>query len=250
MPAPDSASATETGDAGREDLFLTTRWTAVRRARESDTTGAQVALAELCQVYWPPLYAYVRRIGHSPHDAEDLTQGFFARLLRLDSLAKVTPERGKFRAFLLASLKHFLADERDFAHAQKRDAKLTFSLDTAAAEERYRAVPDPALTPDQVFERQWAITLLGTVMLRLQHEYEAAGRGVLFSELRFAIAGESVPSVELATRLAMSDEAVRAAIHRLRRRYRAALREELAHTVSSEAEVLDELHALKRILAR
>lgn len=234
-----------------DDLFLTTRWTIVRRARESDTTGARAAMAELCKTYWPPLYAYVRRSGGTPHDAEDLTQGFFARLLRLDSLARVSRERGKFRAFLLASLKHFLSDERDFARAQKRDATLTFSLDAAAAEDRYRAVPDDALTPDQVFERQWAMTLLETVMERLRREYESSGRGELFSALRFAIVGEkSTDSAELAARLGLSDEALRVAIHRLRQRYRAALREELAHTVSSESEVLDELRALRLILSR
>lgn len=238
-------------EATREDLFLTTRWTLVRRARASDTTGAHAALAELCQTYWPPLYAYVRRSGRSPHDAEDLTQGFFVRLFRLDSLSQVSRERGKFRAFLLASLKHFLSDERDFSGAQKRNEKLTLSLDTAAAEDRYRAVPDNALTPDQVFERRWAMTLLETVMERLRREYEATGRGELFSALRFAIAGEKgANSAELAKQLGLSDEAIRVAIHRLRQRYRKALREELAHTVSSEAEVLDELRELQRILAR
>lgn len=223
----------------------------MRRAHGTDTTAARAALEELCRTYWPPLYAYVRRSGRSPHDAEDMTQGFFARLLRLDSLATVAPERGKFRAFLLASLKHFLADEHDFAHAQKRDAGLTFSLDATVAEERYRAVPDEALTPDQVFERQWALTLLETVMQRLECEFEAAGKSRLFSELRFAIADEpGAHSAELAARLEMSDEALRVAVHRLRKRYRAALREELAQTVSCEAEVLDELRALKRVLSR
>nr|MDQ3622931.1 RNA polymerase subunit sigma-24 [Verrucomicrobiota bacterium] len=144
----------------RPDLFVTTRWTMIRRARGTDTTAARDALAELCQNYWHPLYAYVRRSGCAPHDAEDLTQGFFARLLRLDSLAKVSREQGKFRAFLLASLKHFLADESDFASALRRDARVTISLDAAEAEERYRAVPAETLTPDQVFERQWAVTLL------------------------------------------------------------------------------------------
>src|SRR5688572_5201617 len=152
----------------------------IRRAHGTDTTAARDALAELCQSCWYPLYAYVRRSGCDPQDAEDLTQGFFARLLRLDSLATVRREHGKFRAFLLASLKHFLADERDFASAQRRDARRTISLDAVAAEERYRALPAGTLTQDQMFERQWALTLLETVMQRLAREYEASGRGALF----------------------------------------------------------------------
>jgi len=245
--APDSPPV-----AGSADLFVTTRWTMIRRARGTDTTAARDALAELCQSYWYPLYAYVRRCGSSPHDAEDITQGFFARLLRLDSLAKVDRRQGKFRAFLLASLKHFLADQRDFASAQCRDARATISLDTQEAEERYRTIPADTLTPDQVFERQWAVTLLETVMQRLSREYEASGRGALFAALRFAIAGEkcSVPYCDLAARVELSEEAVRVAVHRLRQRYRVALRDELAQTVTSEAEVLEELRELRRILSR
>lgn len=242
----------EEREGSGKDLFVTTRWTMIRRAHGPDTTEAREALAELCQNYWYPLYAYVRHCGHSPHDAEDLTQGFFARLLRLESLAKVNREQGKFRAFLLASLKHFLADQRDFASAEKRDARVTISLDAAEAEERYRTGPVETLTPDQVFERQWAVTLLETVMQRLAREYETSGRGALFSALRFAIAGEksALPYRELAARVEMSEEAVRVAVHRLRQRYRAALREELSQTVTSEAEVNEELRELRRILSR
>jgi RNA polymerase sigma factor (sigma-70 family) len=208
--------------------------------------------SELCQTYWYPLYAYIRRQGSTPQDSQDLTQGFFARLLRLDSLAKVTQERGKFRAFLLASLKHFLADQRDFESAQRRDIGVTISLDDHEAEDRYRALAADTLTPDQVFERQWAVTLLDTVMQRLALEYEAAGQSLLFAELRFAITGEKsdFPYRQLAARLGLSEEAVRVAIHRLRRRYRVTLREELAQTVTSEAEVLEELRELRRILSR
>ncbi|MGC3991503.1 MAG: hypothetical protein QM796_17815 [Chthoniobacteraceae bacterium] len=156
----------------REDeLFVTTRWTMIRRARGTDPTTARKALEELCQTYWYPLYAYTRRCGYAPPDADDATQGFFARLLRLDSLGRVSGEQGKFRAFLLVSLKHFLADERDFASAAKRDARVTFSLNSTEAEERYRAVPADGLSPDEAFERQWAVTLLETVMRRLAGEY-------------------------------------------------------------------------------
>ncbi len=236
----------------QEDLFATTRWSTIRRAHGSDTTAARAALAELCQTYWPPLYAYARRTGCSPHDAEDATQGFFARLLRLESLAAVSRERGKFRAFLLASLKHYLADQRDAAHAQRRDSRATFSLDAASAEARYLAVPADTLTPEELYDRQWALTLLDTVMQRLALEYQTAGRARLFDALRYCIAGEKsvVPTRELAAQLSLRDEAVRVNVHRLRQRYRAVLREELAHTVGSEAEVMDELRELRRILSR
>ena len=235
----------------RHDIFAQTRWTLIRRAAGSDT-AAREALAGLCGTYWQPLYAYLRKTGRTPPDAEDLTQGFFERLLRLDSLATVRREEGKFRAFLLASLKHYLADQHDMAHAQKRDVRLTIPLDGGNAETRYLTVPADALTPDQMFERQWAITLLERVMRRLAVEYDAAGKGELFAELRFAIAGEksAVPYSELSARIGMSEEAVRVAVHRLRQRYRTALREELAQTVSSEEEVLEELRYLRRILSR
>lgn len=234
------------------DMFAATRWTMIRRAAASNESAAQAALAELCQTYWYPLYAYLRRTGSAAHDAEDLTQGFFARLLRLGSLATVSSAQGKFRAFLLASLKHYVADQRDHASAQRRDSRATMSLDVEQAEGRYQATPGDALTPDEVFERQWAVTLLETVMQRLASEYEATGRGTLFAELRFAITGEKshLPYRELAARLNLTEEAVRVAIHRLRQRYRAALREELRQTVSSEEEVLEELHDLRRILSR
>lgn len=203
----------------------------------------------MCKTYWFPLYAYVRRRGHSKEEAEDLTQALFEKLLKKNYLENLSHERGRFRAFLLASLKHFLADARDFASAQRRDARVTISLDAEEAEKRYCAVRGDTLTPDQVFERQWAVTLLETVMQRLAREYETSGRGALFSELRFAIAGEkrALPYRELAARLGLSEEAVRVAIHRVRQRYRVALREEHAHTVTTEAEVLEEL---RRILAR
>ena len=233
------------------DLFVTTRWSVVLRAGRSDTTRAQAALADLCQTYWYPLYAYARRRGCSPHDAEDATQGFFARLLKLHSLAGVQKEKGRFRAFLLASMKHYLADEHDHASAQKRDRALTMSLDAQAAEERYRFEPADPVTPEQLFERRWALTLLETVMRRLCSEYKDSGRGTLFAALRFAITGDksTVPYAELAKDLDMTGEAVRVAVHRLRRRYRQVLREEIAHTVAGESEIADELNALRRILS-
>ena len=234
-----------------QPLFVTTRWSVVLRAGRSDTGRAQTALAELCRTYWYPLYAYARRHGFGPQDAEDATQGFFAKLLRLHSLAGVEQAKGRFRAFLLASMKHYLADEREHASAQKRDRSRTISLDAGAAEERYRFEPAETATPEQLFERRWALTLLDTVMQRLSAEYGDSGRAALFQALRFAITGDknSVPYTQLAAELGISADAVRVAVHRLRRRYRQVLREEIAHTVSDPSEIADELNSLRRILS-
>jgi RNA polymerase sigma factor (sigma-70 family) len=233
-----------------DDHFATTRWSAVLSAGSDDATRAGQALAQLCQTYWYPLYAYARRRGHSPHDAEDLTQGFFARLLRLNSLADLSPERGKFRAFLLASMNHYLADERARAGAQRRAAHRTISLDAEQAEHRFRSEPIEQFTPERAYERQWALTLLETVLQRLAEEYTASGREALFAELRFAITGDKSAGAyaEIAARLAMSEEALRMAVHRLRKRFRQVLREEIAQTVSNPSEVPQELEHLRRIL--
>jgi len=235
----------------RRDIFATTRWTVVLNAGHQDTTRAQQALAELCQTYWWPLYAYVRRRGYTAADAEDLTQGYFARLLELDSLAAVHREKGKFRSFLLAGLNHFLADEWDRAKAQKRDVRRTVSLDAESAETRYRHEPADTGTPERLFERQWALTLLETVVQRLYREHAAAGKGPLFMALRFAITTDrhTVPYADLAAQLGLSDGAVRVTIHRLRQRYRQLLREEIAHTVADPADVDDELRHLRHILS-
>lgn len=233
------------------DFFATTRWTVVLTAGRTDTTRARKALADLCQAYWYPLYAYARRRGHTVEDAEDLTQGFFARLLQQDFLAGLGREKGRFRAFLLASMNHFMADEWDRASAGKRDVRKTTSLDAETSERRYQTSMVAQETPERLFERQWAMTLLDTAVQRLTREYESAGRGTLFTEIQFAILGErnAVPYTELATRLGMSHEAVRVAVHRLRQRYRQILREEIAHTVSSEADIVEELNYLRQVLA-
>jgi RNA polymerase sigma factor (sigma-70 family) len=235
------------------DIFATTRWTIVLHAKNADdTTQAHSALAELCQTYWYPLYAYIRHRGHKPHDAEDLTQGFFEKFLRLHSLNSVSPDKGKFRAFLLASLKHFLADQRDRANAHKRDTRRTFSLDAQVAESKYALEPAHTLTPERLYERRWALTLLDTVLQRLAHEYQSSGRGQLFKELRFSIAGEknAVPYHDLAARLDMSEEALRVAVFRLRKKFRQTLREEIAHTVTSSEEIEEELQSLRQILSQ
>jgi len=234
-----------------DEIFATTRWTAVLAAGRSDTTRARTALAELCQAYWFPLYAYARRRGRSPQDAEDATQGFFARLLRLESLGSVSREKGKFRAFLLASMNNYLASEHARDSAQKRARHRTIALDAESAEQRYSHAPVDRLTPENLFERQWALTVLETVVRRLGEEYEAAERGEIFRELRFAITAtdEAIPYAEAAARLGMSEENVKVTVHRLRRRYREALREEIAQTVPDPSEVDDELRYLRRVLS-
>ncbi len=232
-------------------LFVPTRWTLVRAAGGPEGTASRRALAELCGTYWLPLYAYVRRRGHSPQDAEDLTQGFFVRLLRLQSLKGLQAKSGKFRAFLLASMKHYLSDERDKERAARRDARVTVSLDAGAAEQRLQHDLADEMTPERHYDRQWALTLLETVVERLRAEHHAAGRGALFDALRFVIAGDegAEPYAAVAARLGLSEEAVRVAAHRLRKRYRAVLHEEIAQTLDDPSQVADELRELRRSLA-
>lgn len=205
----------------------------------------------LCEAYWFPLYAYVRRRGYGPHDAEDLTQGFFARLLRLNSLSAVRPDGGRFRAYLLTALKHYLWDQHAYATAAKRSARQTIPLDPEKAEQRYAIEVLHSLSPEQLFERQWALALLENVLQTLRAEYETAGRGNWFAALRFAITGErnALPYEQLAVDLDTSVENVKVAVHRLRQRYRRALRSEIGRTVGNDAEVNEELRALRKILS-
>jgi len=223
----------------------------VLTAARSDTTKAHDALARLCQAYWHPLYAYVRRRGHSPEDAQDLTQEFFARLLERHAVATVSPEKGRFRSFLLASLNHFLSDEWDKARAQKRGAGKVVPLDTQYAETWLNQQPSHNLTPEQAFELRWAITLLEHVYQRLEAEHRQQGKAEWFDVLRTTLAGpgNSAPYADLASRLGMNEDAVKIAVHRLRQRYRALLRETIAQTVTSEAEVEEELRYLLRTVA-
>jgi RNA polymerase sigma factor (sigma-70 family) len=231
--------------------FASTRWTQILAAADPAHPGAQEALATLCRAYWPPLYAFVRRRGLGPADAEDATQGFFARLLRLGSLAQVRRERGRFRAFLLAALKNYLADERDCARAEKRGARLVVSIEVTAAEAGYQRAPaDAAATPDAAFDRAWALALLDTVATRLREDYAAAGQENLFDALSFSLTGNrsTLPYVELAAKIGLTEPAVRVAVHRLRKRYRQLLREEIAQTVARPEDVDDELRHLRQVL--
>jgi RNA polymerase sigma-70 factor (ECF subfamily) len=230
-------------------VFATTHWSLVLAAR-GQTPAAREALAELCRVYWFPLYAYIRRQGHAAHEAEDLTQELFAQLLQRDDLAGLDPSRGRFRAFLLASCRHFLANQADKAQALKRGGgRTSLPLDLADADRRYAAEPGHEQTPERLFERRWALALLDQVLGRLRGHYETAGQAALFEHLKGALTGETDgPYAEVAVALGMTEGAVKVAAHRLRQRYRDFLREEIARTVADEAEVDDEVRTLFRAL--
>lgn len=235
--------------------FATTRWSIVLHAGQAGAknTSAHDALARLCRTYWFPLYAHARRRGFAAHDAEDLTQDFFARLLARESIAQADPARGRFRTFILTALDHFLADARDRARAAKRGGgREILSLDMTEAEERFARIADPAAAPDQLFDREWALAVLRTVLARLEEEYAAAGKAELFAGLKSTLTGarESQPYGELAAQLGRSENAVRVAVHRLRQRYRALLQAEVADTVASDQEANAEMHLLLQALGR
>lgn len=230
------------------DVFATTHWTAVITAgRGGGSREAKVALEELCRTYWFPLYVYVRRQTSNREDAEDLTQAFFARFLEKNYLEKLTAQKGKFRAFLLAALKHFLANEWDRANRQKRGGGLTtLSLDWQDADARYQIEPADNLSPDKLYDRAWAVTLLEQVLARLREENAAPDQARLFDQSRpFLMVGTSaIPYAEAAAQLSLSEGAVRVAVHRLRRRYRELLREQIGQTLSDPAQVPEEMKTL------
>jgi RNA polymerase sigma-70 factor (ECF subfamily) len=229
--------------------FLTTHWSVVLNARAADSQQAKAALETLCRAYWYPLYAFVRRLGHSPHDAEDLIQGFFAQCIEKDYLRAADQHKGRFRSFLLIALKRFLANEWDRARTRKRGGdRVVISLD---AEERYAAEPVETGSPDKLYERRWALTLLENVLAHLQSEQAAAGRSGIFGELQpfLTSAGRGTPYKELAQRLGLTEGSVKVAVHRLRERYRELLETEIANTVSSPGEIDEERRYLLRILS-
>ncbi len=230
-------------------MFATTRWSLIVAARDRNAPEAGAALEELCRVYWYPVYAHIRHRGWSHDQAQDLTQEFFTRLLEKDFLASVDQGRVRFRSFLLAACQHFLSNERDRARAQKRGGgRQLLSLDFADADGRYHREPALIETPERLFERRWAIALLDCVLDRFQGEYEAAGKGRLFQTLKVHLTGEnaSTSHAQEAAELEMSEGAVKVAIHRLRRRYRELLRQEIAQTVESADQIEDEIQALFR----
>jgi DNA-directed RNA polymerase specialized sigma24 family protein len=233
--------------------FTTTHWSVVLAAGQSGAAKAAQALEALCRTYWHPLFAYVRRRGYAEHEAQDLTQEFFARLLESQSLCAVDRTKGRFRSFLLAAMEHFLANERRRANAQKRGGGLNFvPFDDPAAESGPLQVAAANLTPEEFFDQQWAITLLEQVVGKLRQEFRAAGKGEAFEELKIYLTGERLEAsyAELAARLNTTAAALKMAVSRMRQRYGELLRAEIASTVSSPREVEEELHALFVALSR
>lgn len=229
--------------------FPTTLWTVVLHAGRDEPAQARAALEQLCQGYWYPLYSFVRRRGYSPHDAQDLAQAFFVHLLEKRGLGRIDPEQGRFRTFLLASLKNFLANDWDRANARKRGGgKSIVSLEQESAESRYQLEPSHNLTPERHFERQWALTLLDQVLAALRDEYHADGKVDLFEELKAALTGQAGAYAEIAARLRSSEGAIKVAIHRLRHRYRELMRARIAETVG-EGDVEDEMRHLLAVLS-
>jgi len=229
------------------DIFATTHWTVVLAAGQLHTPQADHALEELCRTYWFPLYAYVRRRGHAKADAEDLVQAFFARFLAKNYLAGLSEERGRFRAFLLAALKNFLINDWKKSQRLKRGGGETaLSLDWETAGTKFQVAATNEPSPDRAFDREWALALLGKVIERLQAECAAEGKAKLFDQLKIFLAagkGEAAHA-EVAKALGMEEGAVRVAVHRLRKRYRALLREEIAQTLSDPAMVEEEMRVL------
>ena len=229
--------------------FNTTRWTIVMSAAQSQAPGAESALAQLCRTYWYPLYMFARRRGHSPDDAQDLTQSFFLHLLEHRALAGIDRLKGKFRSFLLASFQNHLSDQADHARRIKRGGGKEFvQLDVEEVEQRYRLEPAEFLTPENIFDARWAMTVLGEVLKQLRQEYVAEGKASTFDVLQAFLDpynSTTLPSYdEVANRLQVTIGAVKTLIHRLRKRYTALLRQEVGHTVSDPAEIDEEIHAL------
>lgn len=231
--------------------FSTTQWSQVLTARDSCDTEADEALATLCETYWYPLYAYVRRQGHEAEDARDLTQAYFALLLEKDYLKGVEPSKGSFRAFLLTSLRHFLSHEWEKARALKRGGDTrTISLDIEAAEARFSFEPADPMTPEQVFERRWTLMVLERVLGRLRQWAVDSGNGDQFEHLERFLTGQQprIPYRQVAAELGMTEGAVKAAVRRLRQRFGRLLREEIAETVADPEEIDDEVRHLLLVI--
>jgi len=247
---PDASHETSSGS--QPQWFVTTHWSVVLAAGRGDSTRARAALENLCRNYWYPLYAFVRRLGHGAHDAEDLVQSFFAVCLAKNYLSAAEQAKGRFRSFLLIALKRFLANEWDKARTLKRGGgQASISLDSLAAEQRYALEPADQFSADKLFERRWALTLLDQVVNRLRDEQAEAGKLEQFEQLKECItaAGRGTPYAESATRLGMSEGAVKVAVHRLRQRYRELLEEEIANTVASPEEIEEERRHLLAALS-
>lgn len=248
MPSPENKRPS--GPSAAHD-FRTTHWSVVVLAGQGESAEASAALEKLCRAYWPPLYAYVRGRGYDRHQAQDLTQAFFAQLLEKKHLALADRERGRFRNFLLASLNHFLANEWNRERAQKRGGGGEFvSLDAVLEQEDRPMELSHDLTPERLYERRWAEALLAQVLARLRGEFDGA-KVKRFDALKIFLTEEkgAASYAEAAAQLGLTDQAVKSAIHRLRQRYRELLREEIAHTVATPQEVDEEIRHLIEVLA-
>jgi len=248
MPDKNPISSTPPG----AERFATTHWSVVRAAAKTSSPKYKEALGTLCQTYWFPLYAFLRRHGHNSNQAEEYTQAFFTRLLEKRGLRLADSKRGKFRSFLLAALKNFLADERDRSRAKKRGGGHTIlSLDFENAENQYTLQPAQQLPPEKLFERSWALTVLERTMARLQDEFCSAKKRKVFDQLKvyLTVKKDSIPYRQVADKLKMTQGAVKVAVHRLRHRYRELLRDEIAQTVATEEQIDEEIRDLFAALA-
>lgn len=231
--------------------FSTTHWSVVLSAGQADSSQASESLEKLCHAYWPPLYSYIRRQGHGPEEAQDLTQAFFAKLLKKNFWARADPQKGRFRSFLLTALRHFLADERDRVRTAKRGGGVSFiSFDEQGSEERFLEGASQNLSGEQQFDRQWAATVLEQARARLRQECVASGKSGLYDRVSLVDGGnESVlPHAAIAQEVGMSVSAVKSAISRLRARYGELVRQEVAHTVSNPAEIEAEIRHLLSVI--
>jgi len=252
MSTENPAAQPQPGAGPGAGIFVTTHWTVVLAAARADSPDAAVALEQLCRTYWYPLYAYVRRHGHAREDAEDLTQSFFARLLEKNYLEGITSDKGRFRAFLLVALKRFLVNEWDRANCLKRGGGVApLSLDWQDAETRYQINPADHLSPDKLYDRAWGLIMLERVITRLRDEGAAEGKAAQYEQLKpyLMVGRNEIPYGTAAAALNLSEGAVRVAVHRLRRRYREVLREEIAQTLENPAQADEEMRALFAALA-
>jgi RNA polymerase sigma factor (sigma-70 family) len=247
-----SASDALSANAGAGGVFATTHWTVVLDAGRRSTPQSDRALEELCRTYWYPLYVYVRRQGHSPPDAQDLTQEFFARLLAKHWIASADREKGRFRTFLLTAMSRFLANEWDRARTLKRGGHAAhLSLDTETAETRYEADSALSLTPDRLYDRHWAMTLLDRTLTRLRAEHERGGKAKEFAILSPFLTAErgTIPYADVAAQLGASEPAARQAVHRVRKRFREVFREEITQTLATPEEADEEIRHLLAALS-
>ena len=234
-----------------ESAFPTTRWTLVTAAADPERKEARAALVSLCECYWYPLYAYIRRRGYPADQAQDLTQSFFIRVLEGRYLDRADPDKGRFRSFMLSSLKFFVADEGDRQRAYKRGGGAVVTLEFSVGEHRYQREASHDETPERIFERRWALLVLDRVVDKLRNEFLHHGRPEHFDRLKVCLLGRSdAPYAALAREMNTSEGAVKVAIHRLRKRYRELLRLEIADTVADPADVESELRFLAAALTR